>query len=304
MITNIIKGSLIGVALIVPGLSGSIFAIILGLYEKGLYAVANFIREPIVHGKFLLPIAVGGGIGVLVGAWLVLSLTVRFPAFAYLFFCGLVIGSGPLVYRKLMQVPLRPLYLLYSVAAFFVVFVFVYANIENAHTTLYRIGSVFDFFNLAFAGLVSVPLMMIPGVSSSIIIIVLGHFGTIYNSIGAIVDMVRYMFMGYWAGFWDSFAAVVVLVPFVVGAVVGFITMARIMSYLLKRFEVIIYYFVAGALIGTIGVLFDMGVIGNIPYGFVPFVSFLVIGLICVACGIFCTIFLERRDRRNGLDRG
>lgn len=283
-----------------PGLSGSIFAIILGLYEKGLYAVANFTKAPVVHSKFLLPIAIGGGIGVLAGARLVLSLTSLFPAFTYLFFCGLVIGSAPLILRKTQQLPFKPAYLLCSAAAFFVMLVILNANIEGTHTTIYRIGSFFDFFNLALAGLIAVPLMVVPGISSSIVIIVLGHFDTIYNALGETVTMLQHIITAQWELAGQSFATVLVLVPFVVGAIIGTVTVAKITTYLLARYEVIIYYFVAGALLGSIGILIDMGVVGNIPHSFGDIAIFAIIGLLCVGAGVFCTILLGYKD---GLDR-
>ena len=295
MLINTVKGVLIGIALIVPGLSGSIFAIILGLYEKGLNAVANFTKAPLVHGKFLLPIAIGGGVGVLVGARLLLSLTARFPAFTYLFFCGLVIGSAPLVLRKTKQIPFKPIYLLCVLAAFFAMLVLGSANIEQTHIAMYRIGSVYDFFTITLAGLISVSMMAVPGISGSIIIIILGHFGTIYNALSEAVTLLQHLLAARWEAAWDSFATVLILAPFALGALIGIITVAKIMTYLLNRYEAIVYYFVVGALLGTIGVLLNMGVLGYIPYEFTSLTIFIIIGLVCVVAGILSTIFLDRK---------
>ena len=71
---NALKGALIGVALVIPGLSGSIFAVIVGLYEPLLAAIAQFKKDWRQAIGFLWPIGIGAGIGVLLSTKIILWL--------------------------------------------------------------------------------------------------------------------------------------------------------------------------------------------------------------------------------------
>lgn len=300
-IINMIKGSLIGLALILPGLSGSLFAIVLGLYDKGMYAVANLRKEPVRHIKFLIPIGIGAAIGILASARLTLFVTERFPAFSYLFFIGLVIGSAPLVFRKTSQIPLKVPYMVWSALAIGLVIVMaIFSGGDDTHISMTYIANFGDFMTLAIAGLIALSFMAIPGISASIIIIILGQFGTVYNAISVTVDFLVYLVRGDIDGAAQAFSTVMILVPFALGAIVGIISIAKIMTYLLKNYEVQVYYFVAGALVGTVGILFNMEVQGNIPTGsVVELALFSFAGLACIVGGVLFTTFLDKDNTKG-----
>lgn len=73
------KGFLIGIALVIPGLSGSMFAVVVGLYERMVEAISSFRKQPLKNIKFLLPIMLGAVIGILASTKLVLWLCEQFP---------------------------------------------------------------------------------------------------------------------------------------------------------------------------------------------------------------------------------
>lgn len=294
MILNTIKGILIGVALIVPGLSGSIFAIILGLYDKALEALATFRRNPKDTIKFLTPIAIGVVIGILGSAGIVVSLTERFPAFTYLFFTGLVIGSIPLIIGKTYKKAFKPIHLLGTALAFIAVILLTNASPSENHISMYRIDSFMDLIQLLVGGAITSSLMVVPGVSGSVIIIVLGLFGTIYNSIGQTLTFLQHLFTGNWEQAWVSFETVIILMPFAIGAVIGIISIAKFMTWLLKNFEVGVYYCVGGALLATIWVLGEMALVGNIPYnGIFSDIIFMILCVLFILLGISSTWYLS-----------
>lgn len=262
MILNVFKGCLIGMALIVPGLSASVFAIIVGLYERGLSAVADFRKAPVRHGLFLLPIAIGAGVGVLVAAQVVLAVVGRFPGPAYFFFCGIIIGSSRLVFAKAK--PIKPVYFIAAAVAFFLVMFM--ANLNNGERDqliLSEIGGVGDFFTLALAGLISASMVAIPGLSGSVLVIILGHFGTIYNAIGEVFALMRHLVGLDFPAAWDSFATVALLIPFALGSFVGFVSVAKLMSHVIAKAGRLLYHGVMGVLLGTVVILVQMGVAGQ-----------------------------------------
>ena len=298
VIIKAVKGFIIGAAVIVPGLSASIFAIALGVYEGALNAIANFRKQPLAHFAYLLPLMAGGGIGVVVSARIAAYSLAAFPAFAYLFFAGLVIGSCPLIMRKTRKAPFKPLYLIGSVVAFLVIILLAPDAQNDGFITMYRLGGIGDFFQIMLVGLVSISMMAVPGVSGSIIIIMMGQLGTIYNSLGETFVFALHVLGGRWGAAWDSLATVMIMLPFALGTVIGLVSIAKIMTFLISRFELIAYYAIGGALLGTVVMLANIGVVSNLPEAnFRDVAIFSVIGAACLALGLFATIFLDRPEK-------
>lgn len=115
---NFIKGAIIGIALVISGLSGSIFAVVVGLYDRLLQAVNHFRANPKKNLRFLAPIGLGAVVGILVSTKAVLVVTTHWPLPSYGFFIGLVLGIGPFIYRKLVLKPFTWWYLLLVAAGF------------------------------------------------------------------------------------------------------------------------------------------------------------------------------------------
>ena len=296
-IVKALKGFIIGAAVIVPGLSASIFAIVLGVYEGALNAVANFRKQPLVHFAYLLPLMIGGGIGVVVSARAAAYALAAFPAFAYLFFAGLVIGSCPLIMRKTRKAPFKPLYLTGSVIAFLAVILLVPDAQSDGHIAMYRLGGTGDFLKIMLVGLIAISMMAVPGVSGSIIIIMTGQLGTVYNSLGETFVFALHILGGRWSAAWDSLATVMIMAPFALGTVIGLVSIAKLMTFLIRRFEQIAYYAIGGALLGTVVMLANTGVVSNLPEAnFRGIVIFSAAGAVCLTIGILATIFLDRPE--------
>lgn len=300
-IVNIFKGFFIGIALVVPGLSGSIFAVIVGLYEKILNAIANFKQDIPFYIKFLFPIAIGVGIGILASASAILWISTEYPVQSYLFFSGLVIGSFPLILRKTKKIPFNPLYLVCSVVSFFLmIFMAELGGASNeTQIALYKLDSIGDIAVMIFAGVFSVSFMVIPGISGSIMLMVVNHYGTVYNAVSESTTLLRYAIVGNWDGVMESMSTVALLIPFAIGALVGIVSISKLMLYLLNKNEPLVYYCVGGALVAAIVTLFQIGVVNNLPVGSstAGIVSFVLIGIVCIVAGILCTNFIDKPEK-------
>lgn len=299
MILKTIKGFFIGISAVVPGLSASIFAIVVGLYEALLFAVSDLKNDFWKHVKFLLPIGIGVGIGVLVSVDIMLAITERFPAYSYLFFAGLVIGSIPMIVSKFKDTEnhLKGTNIIWLFLAFAIVVIMASSTGDGEHIGLYRINGVVDFLLILAVGAISISLMVLPGVSGSLILIVLGHFGTVYNALSQFGNSLTSFLSGDTEAAFEAFYTVFILVPFAIGAIIGLLSISKLMSWLLKRYEVPTYYAVLGTLLATIWILIDMGVISYMPFrgDLGGSIVFVIIGLICVIVGYLCTRFLDKK---------
>ena len=95
-----IKGFIIGIAKIIPGVSGAVLAISMGLYDKAINAITEFFSNSKKNIAFLLPIAIGVIIAMIIGSSIVISSLTNHYLATMLFFIGLIGGSIPVIYRK------------------------------------------------------------------------------------------------------------------------------------------------------------------------------------------------------------
>jgi len=299
-VINVVKGFFMGIALVVPGLAGSIFAIILGLYDKMLYAVANFTKDIVGNIKFLLPIAVGMGIGILVSTSAILHVSIEYPVQSYLFFAGLVIGSFPLVIRKARAIPFKPIYLIFMVVAFGVMTLMSEFGgaTDEGHIALERLDSVQDAIVMMGVGIFAVSFMVIPGISGSVMLMIANHYGTIYNAVSRIAVLIRRFLEGNWDAMMYEMYSVILLVPFGIGAAAGVLTVSKLMLYILERYEPLVYYCVGGALASATITLIRIGFVNYQPADYSPAgnTSLALIGIVCLVLGALCTNFLDKPE--------
>ncbi|MCL1934802.1 MAG: DUF368 domain-containing protein [Defluviitaleaceae bacterium] len=302
---NAIKGFFIGIAMVIPGLSGSVFAIVLGVYEDMLFAVSDISKNFLKNFKYLFPIGIGIVLGIFLSVDIVLRITQRWSAFSFLFFAGLVAGSIPLVTKKIKTTNFKLKYLVGLILSFaFVYFITISSGASSEHISLYRINNMMDFLTVTFIGLVGVSLMALPGVSGSVILIMLGHFGTVYNSANELTIFISNFTRGNMELAVESLYTVFILVPFGIGALIGIISISKFITYILNKFEVAVYYCILGALISTIVVLIYIGVLQDISTtNLIELSLFLLSGLFWFFIGFLCTVFLDKKEDKNAVVR-
>lgn len=303
-IINFVKGIIIGIAVVIPGLSGSIFAVVVGLYEKMIHAVSGFRKDIKKNILFLLPIVLGAVIGVLLSTKLILMICETYTQQAYFFFIGLVLGSIPLVLRKLKGKSFRPAYLLITGFSIGLVLLMGYlshsGDAGTAANTAYYLTGIKDAIVILFAGFLSCALMSIPGVSGSVTLMVLGQYNKVYGAVSECTDMLKHLVRGNFAEAGEASRAVWLVLLFAVGGISGFILISKLIARLLAKYEAQTYYGVAGMVIGAIVILFLQGVMtdgkftsafgGNFTMGIL---GMLALDLVLILVGVICTLFLD-----------
>lgn len=247
---NFIKGIFIGIAAVIPGLSGSIFAVTVGLYDKLVNAVnslkSNFKKSVL----FLIPIAIGGALGVLISTKAVLWVCETYAGPSYALFIGLVLGSVPLVLNKMRQTKFRPTYILFPLISFSAITALTLLINENesSYVAIREIYSVSDALIIFGAGIFSCSLMAVPGVSGSVMLMVMNQYGTVYNAVSSITSS------------WHSIAITII---FALGAIVGFLGIAKFLSWALDKYNAQTYYCVLGLIFGAVFSLIYNGLLSS-----------------------------------------
>ena len=303
-IINFVKGIFIGIAVVIPGLSGSIFAVVVGLYEKMIHAVSDFRKNIKKNILFLLPIVLGAVVGILLSTKLILMLCETYTQQAYFFFIGLVLGSIPLVLRKLKGKKFHPAYLLitlFSMGLILLMGFFSNADAgEGAVNTAYYLTGLKDTVLILFSGFLSCALMSIPGVSGSVTLMVLGQYNKVYGAVSECTDMLKYLISGEFDRAWESSRSIWLVLAFAIGGIAGFILISKLIAKLLAKFEAQTYYGVGGMILGAIIILFVQGVMtdqkftsafqGSMTAGIL---GMLVLDLVLIAVGVVCTLLLD-----------
>ena len=121
MFKNICKGMLIGIANIIPGVSGGTMAVSMGIYDRLIHCISHPFKDLKNNFLFLVPIALGMGIAIIASAFGIDYLFETFPLQTNLLFIGLIMGSLPAIYGKVKTATVRIGHILAAVIFFAVV---------------------------------------------------------------------------------------------------------------------------------------------------------------------------------------
>jgi len=238
---DILRGAVIGVSNIIPGVSGGTMAVSMGIYDRVIYAVNNLFKQFKKNFKDLLPIIIGVLVGLFAFAALIGTLLgtkseeipiTRLPTnFAFI---GLILGGLPAIYKRVnMKSAGIPGILLFLVFLALVV-VLPLLNPPEARNVDHSIGTILLMIPL---GAIASSTMVIPGVSGSMIMMLLGYYNSVINAMNDLRG-----------GDWSSLA---ILLPYVIGLLVGIVFIAKLMNFLLKKYSALTFSAIFGLVIGS-----------------------------------------------------
>ena len=254
-------GLIFGTANVIPGVSGGTMLVVFGIFDRLTDAISG-IKKIFKNFPFLLTFALGAGAGILVSAKVISQMFVSFGVQTNMFFIGLILGGIPLIYRLgTAEKKPKPLCILpFVIAMAFVIGLAVLEKLNIFSLTAETVEG-FDFvFSLKMVGSAALAAvtMIIPGISGSFVMMLLGVYETI---IGALSSFNFY-----------------VIIPFAIGAVVGIVVGAKLISMLIAKNRLMVYSALMGLVIGSVYAILPDGFGFNLQtgYGFV----FLIIGVI------------------------
>jgi putative membrane protein len=239
-----LKGMAMGAADIVPGVSGGSIALIAGIYQRLLDSINAFNLENLKHlkqlevkrfyqsvnGSFLLSLFLGILTSVFALSKVITYLMKEHPIPLWSFFCGLILVSAFLILRGIKRWHLGVVLavLIGSIIAFWV---------TNLPPTSSPDAKWFVFV----AGAIAICAMILPGISGSFILLILGKYETILNAV--------------------SEKDVFTLALFASGCVVGLLSFSRVVSYLLRKFHSATIGLLSGFMLGSVNELWPWKVV-------------------------------------------
>ena len=238
---NFIKGFILGIANVIPGVSGGTMAVSMGLYELILSSIGNFFKD--IKGNFikLLPIILGILVAIVSTSKLVTYALTNYKAQTLCLFIGLIFGGVSLIMKKIKGKGSKINYLIFFIVFFFVI------SLNFLKTGLIEISftnmGIIDYLLLLLMGFIASSAMVIPGISGSFILMVLGYYDKIIYTITTITDFSK---LG---------SNLLILVPFGIGVIIGIVFMAKLITNLIKKYETKTYFAIMGFVLSSVVVL-------------------------------------------------
>ena len=238
-----VKGACMGAADVIPGVSGGTIAFIMGIYDEFVGSLASINGEALklllkgrfsafwkhINGSFLLSLVAGIGISVIALAGLMQMLLSDFPIQTWAFFFGLIVASSLFIIRGISGWKLREGLLL-------VFGILLGAVICTLSPTQTPDGLWFIFLS----GALAICAMILPGISGSFILLILGKYEYVLGAISGLVAGV------------DPGRNLLILGVFGLGAIIGILAFSRFLHWLLARWQKETMIVLAGFIIGSL----------------------------------------------------
>lgn len=280
LLNQILRGVVIGVANIIPGVSGGTMMVSMGIYDTLIHCITHLFSEFRKSIKTLLPYAVGMVAGIVVLASLLKFLFANYALPTSTAFIGLILGGlSPLlakINRKKLDIAAIGLFVLFFAGIIAMAFMGDVSNPDSLTVTPVQL------LILLVMGAIAAATMIIPGVSGSMVLMLLGYYNPVLNAVDALKNAVFAM----------DFAAMVnpllTLLPFGIGVVLGIFGIAKLIEWLLARFPTHTYCAVLGLVMSSpIAILLRTDMTG------VNWVM-IVVSLVTFALGFVAAMLLAR----------
>ncbi len=267
---NIYRGMLMGASDVIPGVSGGTIAVLLGIYDRLIASVNGVLSKNWKKQLgFLVPLAIGVGTAILLLSKLIEWLFEHFPGPTQFFFLGLIIGVLPYLFHKAdakHSFKMNHVILLVIGAVIVGSMVFLNAGEVGVMTKL----QPSDYILLFFSGFVASSAMILPGISGSFMLLILGVYPTV---IGAISNM-----------------HLDIIAVTGAGILLGIVVMSKIINYFLTNYRTGTFALIIGLVIGSIVVVFP---------GWPSTTNLLLLSIVAFGAGLFAAYILGKVEYKD-----
>lgn len=258
-IIDFVKGMVMGIANIIPGVSGGTMAVSMGIYDKLLYAINHLFKEFKKCIFLVLPIALGMAVGIGGFTFIIPTLLTEYPLPTCFCFIGLILGGVPMILKNIkegLNKESAKIGIGHIIAFILLCAGAILLAMGNTteSTTTYIDANVINMIILLVVGVVASATMIIPGVSGSMVLMILGYYaivtGTLKSFLTALVafDVPTLVH--------DT----LILFPFGIGVLLGIFLIAKLIEFLFNKYCSITYCAILGLIASSpVAILVKMG---------------------------------------------
>lgn len=237
-----LKGAAMGVAEVIPGVSGGTIAFITGIYEELIDTIKGIRPSNIkllftsdfvgfwkaINGNFIVWLLSGMLFGIVFGVFTIAHLVEHYPEVLWGFFFGLILASSVYIYKLMPQKMVREFVII--VLGFVIAFMITsFSPAEGSKS--------YPFVFLS--GMIAISALLLPGISGSFILLLMGMYVLIIPEVKTLITDF-------------NTGSLTLLVVFLAGCLVGLFTFARVLSYAFKKFKSATFALLAGFMLGSL----------------------------------------------------
>ncbi|MBQ8412207.1 MAG: DUF368 domain-containing protein [Lachnospiraceae bacterium] len=299
-LVDIIKGIFVGIANIIPGVSGGTMAVSFGIYDKILSSISNLFKDFKKSFKTLLPVAIGMVVGIIGFSFAIDWLLRNYPFATSAAFTGLILGGLPAILQSLKdgwnkdtkKSIIVNLFLFAVLASIVICMCFVNGDAESGILITVSGPMIIKLF---FMGIIAAATMVIPGVSGSLVLMILGYYFGILTAVKDFISALKGL------DFKELLNQALILAPFALGCFVGVIFISKLIEWLFNHYASATFSGILGLIIASPFSIFykvqqeyDMSNL-NVPM--------IIIGVVvCILC-VILTLFIAKLEGKQNVEQ-
>lgn len=244
-----IKGIVLGISFVIPGVSGGTLAVLMGIYEELIEAASNFYKSVNDFKKYfmyLLPIGLGVVFSVSVFARIIKFGLDKAPIITILIFLGMIIGGIPSLCKNVngYKITIKDISLM-LVGMLIVLSMLIFHKSSNLVT--FDNINMYGYVILFFVGMLAAVTMVVPGISGSFTLMLIGYYEPVLNMVNEIT------------AFKNLSTNIILMCVFMLGVILGIVFVSKIIDWCLKHYKKETYYAIIGFVLSSIvSVLYEV----------------------------------------------
>lgn len=286
---DVLRGMVIGLANVIPGVSGGTMMVSMGIYDKLIYSINNLFKKFKECFRILLPYLLGMALAIILGSVALKVAFEKYPLPTNTLFIGLILGSLPIILKQIRGAKIHAGHVLIFLAFAALVIIpkaianntLVGDNVNGGRQALtLDVGHIIIYFLL---GVLASASMVVPGISGSMMLKIFGYYEPIVTQTlgGTFKDAIP---AGNWSLVLHNLG---VLLPFAVGIVVGIFGVAKLIEFLLKKWKVPTYCGILGMVVASpVVILMDSTLYAGFSW------VICVVSVVTLALGVFVALKL------------
>ncbi len=243
LLNQLLRGVVIGIANIIPGVSGGTMMVSMGIYDTLIGCITHLFSDFRRSVRTLLPYLIGMLVGIFALASLLTYCFTNYPLPTSTAFIGLILGGLSPILRKVDKKKLNTLAVVIFIAFFALIIVMALSNPAGNDGRI--TPSVGEALILLAMGVIASGTMLVPGVSGSMVLMLLGYYRPVLASLNDFKDGL----LG--GGLTLAGRQLLILVPFGLGVLLGIYFVAKLIEFLLRRWPTYTYCAVLGLVVAS-----------------------------------------------------